>query len=72
MRKKVVRGRLLSMVKSVMGRSSPLGHTTSREKPHGVDPELSPDLERAPDRMVMTEGVPVNLTLQLTRGKIDQ
>jgi hypothetical protein len=41
--------------------------TASREKLYGADPELSSDLRRALDRMVMTEGVPVNLTLQLTR-----
>jgi hypothetical protein len=39
----------------------------SRDKPRRVDPELSPDLGRALDRMVVTEGVPVYLTLQLTR-----
>jgi hypothetical protein len=42
----------------------------SREKPRGVDPKLSPGLRRALDRMVVTEGVPVNFTLQLTRREI--
>ena len=35
----------------------------SREKPRGADPELSSDLRWTLDRMVVTEGVPVNLTL---------
>ena len=48
-------------------------HEVSREKPRGADLELSLDLKgEALDRMVMTEGVPVNLTLQLTRRESDQ
>ena len=44
--------------------SIPVADTlASREKPRGADLELSPDLGRAPDRMVVTEGVPINLTL---------
>jgi hypothetical protein len=39
----------------------------SREKPRRADPKLSLGLRRAPDRMVVTEGVPNNLTLQLTK-----
>jgi hypothetical protein len=44
----------------------------SREKSRGADPELSPGLRWTLDRMVVTEGVPVNLTLQLEEEKIDQ
>jgi len=40
---------------------------TSQEKPRGADPKPSPDLRWTRDWMVVTEGVLVNLTLQLTR-----
>jgi kynureninase len=42
-------------------------HEASREKPCGADPELSPGLGRAPDRMVVTESVSINLILKLTK-----
>jgi hypothetical protein len=42
-------------------------HATSWEKPCGANPELSLGLRRTLDRMVVTKGVLVNLTLQLTR-----
>ena len=38
-------------------------HEARREKSRGADPDLSSGLRRTLDRMVMTEGVPVNLTL---------
>jgi hypothetical protein len=49
--------------RKVTDRSPSPAHEASREKPRGADPELSPGLRWTLDRMVMTEGVPVNLTL---------
>jgi hypothetical protein len=48
------------------------GKQQHREKPHGAGPELSPGLGRAPDQMVMTLGVPVNLICNWQGSKIDQ
>ena len=53
--------------RKVTDRSPPSAHEASREKPRGADPELCPGLRWTLDRMVVTEGMLVNLTLQLTR-----
>ena len=51
--------KVLSWLKATRSRR----HAASQEKQRGADPELSPGLRQTLDRMVVTEGVPVNLTL---------
>ena len=47
-------------------------HEASREKPRRADPELSPGLGWTLDRIVVTEGVPINFDPIIDKEKVDQ